>query len=97
MEVLEEMKHWVTMSRNKERERDGLKTSPAAGKRMAHVSPSEKESSYTILNDPARGRVEALQDVSGIRLGSSLRRVVRASSWRWRALMEAMIEANSDV
>jgi len=65
MEVLDEMKRWVTMSRQKERKREGLKTLPVAGMRMAHLIPSEKVSSYTMLKDPIRGGVETTHEVSG--------------------------------
>lgn len=46
------------MSRQKERYRDGLKTFPVAGKRIAHLIPSEKVSSYTkeTAHEVSRGR-----------------------------------------
>jgi len=60
MEVLDDMKRWVTISRWKERKREGLETLPVAGTRTAHLIPSEKISSYTILK-------ETTHEVSGRR------------------------------
>ena len=63
--------------------------------RIAHLIPSEKESSYTILYDPARGGVEAVQEISRGKSLKSFRRVVSANSSRCAMSIEAIMEPNS--